>query len=619
MGDFASQRGSILVWLAVWLVSATGDAFAADTRHSPEKFDSFVAPLVRRACVECHSADAAAGMVDLEALLAAHDEQEAARLWGKVASQVDVGVMPPLDASNPLDADERRELADWAGRQATRLVERGGLDPGRSTLRRLNRDEYSRTIRDLLGVDFKAADDFPADDIGYGFDNIADVLSVSPLLFEKYLAAAETIARRITPHTTATRGAAKVFTGDDFQLAQQDQGVRVGERKLLLLTASGSATVTHHFAQAGDYAFRIAAFGEQAGNEPVRMGLAVDATRVESFAVESESGTPGVYRAITPISAGTHTVAIVFENDFYDANSADERRRDRNLALMEVAIDGPLNADVVSDATPPALDLTLLSASESEPDAVRDFARRFATRAWRRPVAEEEVDRLAALVADRRQAGASLERGLQAMIQAILASPHFVFRVEEVDSLAEPRPVDEWQLATRLSYFLWSTMPDERLFDLAARGELRARLDEELTRMLADDKALALVENFAGQWLQTRALAGLSFDPNLFSVLDDQLRADMRQETHHFFEHVLRSDRPILDFLSSDYTFVNDRLARHYGISGVRGGEFRRVSLTTAERGGVLTQAALLAVTSNPTRTSPVRRGRWVLENVLGI
>jgi mono/diheme cytochrome c family protein len=416
-------------------------------------------------CTGCHGGESPKGDLDLEA--PGEPAAPAARaVWEKVLRRVRDGEMPPRKRPRPAPADIEAFTA-WI--EAGIKDCSGPVDPGRVTIRRLNRAEYRNTIRDLLGVDFQPAEDFPSDDVGHGFDNIGDVLSLPPLLMEKYLSAAETISEM--------------------------QGV--------------------------------------------------------------------LDRVMTCRPEG--------------------RRRRKECA--------------------------------------RKLLGELASRAYRRPAAKDEIEGLAGFVDLADANGGKFEDGIRLALQAVLVSPHFLFRVEEDIPGAEPgsiHPLGEFELATRLSYFLWQSMPDAELTDLAAKGDLRAKLEAQVLRMLADPKSRALVDGFAEQWLQIRNLRALTPDRRLFPHFDEDLRRAMETETEMVFEAVMREDRSILDLLEGDFTFVNGRLARHYGLPGVEGSEFRRVSLEGTPRRGILTHASILTVTSNPTRTSPVKRGKWVLEQVLG-
>jgi mono/diheme cytochrome c family protein len=435
-------------------------------------------------CLDCHDADTHKGGVDLELYGPDTVVFQHRKIFETIKHMLEAREMPPQKKTQPSD-EERVRIIHFIGGELAKLDCTGEINPGRVTARRLNRAEYNNTIRDLVGIDFNPAADFPIDEVGYGFDNIGDVLSLPPILLEKYLSAAEQIA----------------------------------------------------------------------------------------------------------------TNAIVV---------------------------GPV------DEPPPPLPETHQRIMICQPeggnttDCAKVILRNFAERAYRRPVTEAEVDRLVRFVDLVQSKKGSFEEGIQLAVQAVLVSPHFLYRWE-LDSSGEEagiiQPLDDYSLASRLSYFLWSSMPDEELFSLARQGTLRdpAVLEAQAKRMLQSSKARALVDNFAGQWLQIRNLDNVAPDPNLFPEFDDALRRAMKAETELFFEAILKEDRSIIEFLTADFTFVNERLAKHYGIEDVKGDQFQRVNLDQkTQRGGILTQASILTLTSHSTRTSPVNRGKWILEQILG-
>lgn len=430
-----------------------------------------IAPLIKQYCSKCHGDQKKPkGGVSLTAFTDDASILKNRRVWEQVADNLRSGDMPPLGHPRP-GALELDKINTWLDAVVFQIDCTGPRDPGRVTIRRLNRAEYNNTIRDLLGVRFQPANDFPQDDVGYGFDNIGDVLSMPPLLVEKYLAAAEKI---------------------------------------------------------------------------VEKALADPQSRKRIFIVSTKNE-----------------------------------------------------------------------------ESARKILERFAGRAYRRPIRDDELNRLVRLVSLAEKNRDGFDTGIGLAMQAVLVSPHFLFRVEmdrrRPGTPAEILPISDHALASRLSYFLWSTMPDEELFELARKKTLREPevLEKQVRRMLKDPRSRALVDNFAGQWLELRNLKDFRPDPVLFPNFNEKLRADMLKETELFFDSIVREDRSILNFIDADYTFVNERLAKHYGLSSVKGDEFRRVSLKGTPRGGIFTQASILAVTSNPNRTSPVKRGKWILDNIL--
>ncbi|MCC6727751.1 MAG: DUF1592 domain-containing protein [Chthonomonadales bacterium] len=574
-----------------------------------------VAPIVRKLCAPCHSGKTPAAGLDLAAYPSAAAVLRARDVWDRVAANVASAHMPPAGMPQP-SVEQRRAFVAWV-QSALSSVDCDVRDPGHVTLRRLNRAEYNNTVRDLLGVSIRPADSFPSDDVGYGFDNIGDVLSISPLLLEKHLAAAGQAARAAV---VAPEDCVVSLRLEAEKLPQAPGASSPGEIGQVLYT-QGEIGGDVDLPVGGPYRVRVRAYGQQAGPDPARMAVKVDGKPAGAFDVKATESGPAIYEARVRLAPGRHRLSASFLNDFYNPSAA-PNSRDRNLAIDYLEAVGP------EGGAPGAVPESQKRILRGEPRGadVAAAARRvlapLAARAYRRPATREEVTGLARLVALARKQGDSFERGIQVAIQAMLVSPGFLFHVEADPrpTSATARPLDAWELASRLSYFLWSSMPDERLFRLAADGTLRkpAVLAAEARRMLGDPRARALSDNFAAQWLELRNLETAAPDPVRFPAFTDALRRAMREETERYFMGVVANDRSVLEFLDSRYTYLNEPLARHYGIAGVKGTRFRKVALSSGRRGGVITQASVLTVTSNPTRTSPVKRGKWILEEILG-
>jgi len=597
----------VIALLATQLNAAEPDAAA---------FKAAVGPALT-SCSVCHNAQLASGKLDVggfdEVTSAATHREE----WERIIQKVVSGEMPPRGFP-ALDETAKTTLLNAARGELERLDKLTPPDPGRVTARRLNRAEYSNTVYDLLGVRFNARDEFPSDDSGYGFDNIGDVLTISPILMEKYVSAAEDISRRAV--------GADPLPEKPVEATYDNRGA--GNMGRFEKLGPGLVQMRHRLDWDGEYVVRIGLQGERPeGSAPVRLALWRDGEKLEEILAETE---PSGLVYFNPFSmeemrvylgAGDSTFRVGFIGDTF-TDGMDEKDvydRDKNKFVGEVTFVGPFP----SDREPPSRKKILICDPESGAACVERIISRLARRAYRRPVTEREVDDLLNFVDLAKAEGLSVEQGVQLSIQAMLASPHFLFRIERDADPTDPTAmhrISELELASRLSYFLWSSMPDEELLTLAEQGELSepAAFKQQLARMLDDKRAQQLAANFAGQWLETRNLDSVNPDPELFPEWGPELREAMKQETTLFFDAVLREDRPLTEFLDADFTFLNERLARHYGIAGVKGPDFRRVELESSQRGGILSHAGVLTVTSYPTRTSPVIRGKYVLENILG-
>ena len=582
------------------------------------RFQKDLQPFLQAHCYKCHGNGKHKGDIALDKFIGLSSMQADRKTWRKVIDELRQHEMPPKKEPQP-PPDQVGQVLKFVSQALELSNSLGPRDPGFVPIHRLNRNEYNNTIRDLVGVDFKPADDFPADDTGYGFDNIADVLSMSPLLAEKYLSAAEQVMDKAIVAENPYRSkrykyiAAKMSGGD---LLPPDHRI---------LYSEGAISQEHQFVTTAEYEFRIEAEADQAGNEPAKMRVKVAGQEVRTFDVPNRRGRPKVFTFRTKAPQGVHHVAFEFTNDFYDPEAKNPRRRDRNLIIDSLEIEGPLNAP-----PPPASDVQkrLLFCGPADGESGESCARQiigsFASRAFRRPARDDEVNRLLGLYRSAREQGQTFEEGCKLSLTAVLVSPQFLYRIEldPADNPTRPHALSDYELASRLSYFLWSSMPDDRLFELAAQARLHEPdvLDDQVKRMLADRKSAAFIDNFAGQWLELRNLANANLDPGKFPEFSG-LRDDMRREAELFFESIVRDNRSVLDLIDGKYTFVNERLAKLYGINGISGDDFRRVQLTggqAARRGGVVTMAACVTVSALPNRTSPVRRGKFILDQILG-
>ncbi len=611
--------------LAALLAGPTDPALAGED-PAAARYREAIEPILAEHCYACHGNGIKKGSVTLDAF--ADDRALLARpeLWNDVLKNVRAGLMPPAGKPRP-SAEELRALESWIKRDAFAL-DPSEPDPGRVTLRRLNRAEYRNTVRDLVGIDYRTDEEFPADDTGYGFDNIGDVLSVSPLLLEKYMQAAESIVAAAVPTVSRmveTRNYVAADFRDEASGATADRMSVYKDARAereVILDKAGPHRLVVDLNVRGHFDF-----------DPGRARVAFSLDGRELFAEEVgwEDGKKIHREFAETLAAGVHTLAVALK----PLVPPDQKKTYIDVRLASVRLEGPLaEADWVR---PKNFERFFDRDDPKAPEARRAYAReilaRFATRAFRRPADARTVDRLLAIAEDTHgRPGATVEQGVGRAIVAVLASPRFLFLVENAAPEGAGRisvPIDEFALASRLSYFLWSTMPDDELTALATRGALRRELPAQVKRMLADPRSEELVRNFTGQWLQVRDFEHFPIQHKVILRRDglpgkmdgemSELRKSMKQETEAYFAHVVRDDRPVLELLDSDYAFVNDALAKLYEIPGVSGREIRKVTLPTGSpRGGLLTQAGILMITSNPSRTSPVKRGQFVLENILG-
>ncbi len=609
---------------AALLSSPVKAAPPAVNKPDPEAlYRSQIAPFLKKHCTECHGPDAQEGELRFDNFPTAAAVAADEKTWHRAIQMLRSGAMPPDDAPQPTEA-ERRNVVNWLEKTIYNFDCETSTDPGRVTIRRLNRAEYNNTIRDLLGITLRPADDFPSDDVGSGFDNIGDVLSLPPLLMEKYLAAAE----RITEEIIITDPSVYVKSQFKFRDALRGEGSAnydsAQNARRWTIHSDGSVFTEFDFRRAGKYTLRVGARAQHAGDEPPQLELRLAGQKVKVFDVNADQ-MRGRYEIKYDVPVGgVHRLSAHFLNDFEDPTAEDQSRRDRNLIIDSFEVDGPL--DPQAEDYPPAHRWIVAfkpDANRSALEAATKNLRPLLERAFRRPATNDEVASFAALVDKAVEQGDSFEQGMQVAATAVLISPHFLFRVEGgPPARAETaiRPLGDYELASRLSYFLWSSMPDDELFALAAKNVLHQDtvLQQQIRRMLADKKSDALVENFITQWLNLRLLDGVAPDPQVFPQFDPELKAAMRRETELFAAAVIREDKSLLDFLGGRFTYVNERLAQHYGIAGITGPEFQRVNFTDNRRSGILTHASILTLTSNPARTSPVKRGKWMLENILG-
>ncbi len=554
----------------------------------------------------CHSAAVSSGGFNVEKFLDAKSFTENPEGWAAIIRKLSAGEMPPKGIPKP-PADQMAALIKYAQGHIDAADNAAKPDPGRVVAHRLNRNEYSNTIRDLLAIDFQADKNFPTDDSGYGFDNIGSVLTISPVLMSKYMSAAQHVAHRAMAIDPLPKPL-------QFEYAYKYKTVtRLGPSAI---EARGRIDFD------GDYDVSIGLQGERAPDgKPVDMEIRVDGKVAQVMHVETKPSGLVYFDPYSEehthlhLTEGEHVFRLAFLNDDFVKGMTPKELYDRkkNKFIDSLVFLGPH----APKGEPESRKKILICDPKTGPACVQKIVGNLASQAYRRPATTQETAALVHFVDLAKSQGQTVEQGIQLALQAILVSPSFLFKIEHDTGAAHP--VTDYELASRLSYFLWSSMPDAELFSLASQGKLKdpATLDAQVRRMLDDPKSSALASNFAGQWLEIRNLDVVKPDPQKFPEWNADLRDDMKTETRLFFENILRNNLPISDFLNARYTFLNEGLAKFYGLDGVKGNEFRKVDLTDPRRGGVLSQASVLTVSSYPTRTSVVLRGKYVLDNIL--
>lgn len=589
-----------------------------DLSQQRQLYSNQIQPLIEKYCFDCHSNDEPEADFDLEAFKSADEVLGERERWKKVLQRIQFEDMPPKEDVD-LPADDRKKLMAGIDDLINKVDCTAGTNPGRVTIRRLNRNEYRNTIKSLIGLDYRPASDFPGDDVGYGFDNIGDVLSLPPILMEKYLTAAELVSEKAIVTSGFGFDLNKTTTGKDLT----GDGGASGDLSRVLST-NGTARLRIQIPTDGKYEIEYEVYGHQAGDELPKMELISGRQSLRTSSIRAERSNPVTLKQEHRFEKGVRSIGFRFLNDFYDPDNKNKERRDRNLVIRRVTVRGPLDKQLNLPPTHEQIFFVKPGKDLSEKEAARRILTRLASRAFRRPATEQEIDRLLRLVSLAKANGDNFETGIQLALQAILVSPHFLYRIEQPVKADSIRELNDYELATSLSYFVWSTMPDDELFRIAHQQKLKSpeQIRGQVRRMLNDVQSAELVKNFVGQWLQLRNLKDVSIDESKYPAFNEAMAAAMKKETELFAWDILKRDGSILEFLEADFTYVNRRLAYHYELEGIDfrdklRDEFVRVSLNGTKRGGLLTQGSILTITSNPTRTSPVKRGRWVLENLL--
>ncbi len=631
------RKFPIISIVCIFALAGCDGLRAAGTPSSQRQF-------LDRYCVSCHSDKLKTGGISLQS---ADPAQAAAKaeLWEKVIRKVDVEAMPPIGAPHP-DRASRDQLIAFL---ATAIDHEAAAhpNPGRATLHRLNRAEYANAIRDLLALDIDAASLLPPDDESYGFDNIADVLKTSPSLLERYMSASWNISRLAIGDPSISATSAVYRARADLSQNAHIEGLPLGTR--------GGISVRHNFPLDGEYLIKVRLWRVTADiirglEDRHQVEISVDGVRMKLASIggpEDEhlsltnSGASAVdidqrLSVRVPLKAGPHDVVATFVTDI-ESEAQDDNilqpfiRSNYDVldyrgepVIDRITVEGPAKATGSGD-TPSRRRVFVCrpAGASDEIPCAKKIISSVARRAYRRPLNDNDLETLMGFYQLGRNSGGNFEMGIEAALQRILASPEFLFRFEpDPANVAadEPYQISDLALASRLSFFLWSSIPDDQLLKVASEGKLKdpATLDQQVRRMLADRRSETLVTNFADQWLYLRNLKNIQPDFQTFPDFDDNLRQAMKRETELFFGSIISEDHSVLDLINADYTFVNERLARHYGIPNIYGTDFRRVTINDPARRGLLGQGSILTVTSMPNRTSPVLRGKWILTNLLG-
>lgn len=576
---------------------------------------------LRQFCGECHQGEAAEAGIAVDVLTIPITEPQR-KAWERVFARIRSGEMPPKEATQP-SSETRQELVSFIQNHLKEESCQGPRDPGRAIFRRMNRIEFQNTVRDILGIDMDMSLQFPSDELAFGFDNNGDMLSLSPLWLEALLAVSEEISYRAFKAPEQIHEPKHVFPQETWQHDDTWDG---GQRRLL---TNGKISVSWSPPKPGRYLVRCRVTAEHAGEELPVLGFYQEEQLIGSVGIEATGEEKELRCCLLELGDGECRLGLGFLNDHYDPENEDEQRRDRNLVIHDWEVVGPLEKSVQDLPSAHARFLQAGPTLEQWQDETAwkepagSVLGKLLSVLYRRPATVLEVDQMLQLLQAVRAEQASYENAMQVALQAALSSTSFLLIAPPKSSIPDdlasftPAPIDEFRLASRLSYFLWSSAPDKELLRLAWKKDLANDLEKQVRRMLADPKVEDLAKNFSGQWLQTRKLVTHEVSSDAFPEYDLRLRDAMLREVDLLFLEMIRTDQPVHALLDTTTSFVNERLAKHYGIEGVVGEEFRAISLPTSQRAGVITTAAVLTVTSLPNRTSPVLRGKWLLGQVL--
>lgn len=599
---------------------STHEPLTVKTERDPEthflSFKKDIKPLMEHYCYDCHGDGSDKGDLDIDQYTSFASMTQDRETWYKIKNHLDLKLMPPLDEEQPHE-QEVSTITQWI-ENTIFYTDSENPDPGKVVIRRLNRNEYRNTIYDLLGVELDVKNLLPLDETGYGFDTISDVHTVSSAHIEKYLSAAEIALAKATVIGDMPWNQ-QAFTPD--KLSYQPQHLSNGHFYI-----NGSAQLpkqTLRELSKGDYILEIEASSTPAGDEDAILEIKLDNRSIAKFNIP-----PGKSNRLCKVTIPLDkypNLTINYNNDLYDPDNPDKNKRDRNLTVHMVRLTGPVNQNRPDKPETHRALFPHRTISQTPEMYAMEVWLNFAQKAFRREVSIEEIKPYTQFINPNTKSMEELQHQILLGIQAMLISPHFLYLnstpAEETDSHQGKALISEYALASRLSYFLWSSTPDAILLEKAANKQLRANLAEQINRMLEDPKASRFISNFSGQWLQLRDLEIQIPNLKIFPEWNQSLKKDAIKETQLFLKNLITEERSALDCIDSDYTYLNENLAKFYDIHGIQGDHFRKVMLTDEQkkqRGGLLGHASILTLTSYPDRTSPVLRGKWILENIIG-
>ena len=595
----------LIIFVFITCFSCTPEKEVAKVEIDPKAQKAFA--LIEQHCFRCHNKKKKKGKIDLASFASVEAPLKNVKLWRHALSMAEDRTMPPEGKKQPTE-EERQEIISWLEGTLEKTYALMPDDPGKTVVRRLNRTEYENTLNDLLFIEEDHTVEIPLDSVGYGFDNIAELLHIPPLLMEKYLAAARNAVNKAVwenpnPKINLRLGASEfVKKSGAGDVSSNGAG----------LYSNGTLRTDFTAQFDNKYKLTLNAYGTQAGNEPVKATIKIDGKLIKTLNIKNKQYSPGNFPIEVDLKKGKRIIEVSFINDFYDS----KKKQDRNLYVKHLDIAGPLGKISLPKSHTALIPNTPVKGQNDELAAIKNI-KSFLQRAFRSNVSDEQLSRYVNLYSQQRKSGRSFYQALKTSYMAALVSPNFLFKMEQKPS--QIAKASDYELAVRLSYFLTSSMPDKRLLELASKRELSnpAVFKQEVQRLLKSPKLAAFSENFSGQWLMLRSLDRLKPDMKKFPYWNTRLKDSMKSEAVTLFHTILSNNESIKKFISNEDIYINETLAKHYGISNIKGNHIRKVK-APANRGGILTLSSTLTVTSMPARTSPVKRGKWILDEVLG-